>query len=83
MKKKWFVQKEELIWKFVPEHNMYCWVSILNEIVTPMRETQEEADMDFAELGFAIKPNAIVQCQDEIRIGKSWVRHIVQSKTIW
>ena len=83
MERNWFVKKEELIWKFVPEHNMYCWVSILNEIVTPMRETQEEADIDFAELGFAIKQNAIVQCHDEIEKEKSWVRHIVQSKTIW
>ena len=48
-----------------------------------MRETKEEADMDFAELGFAIKPNAIVQCHDEIKKEKYWVRHIVQSKTIW
>ena len=83
MERNWFVQKEEWIWKFVPELNMYCWVSILNEIVTPMRETQEEADIDFAELGFSIKPNAIVQCNDEIEKEKHWVRHIVQCKTIW
>ena len=59
MKRNWFVKKEEYVWQFVPEHDMYCWVIVLNEMVTPMRETQEEADKDFAELGFAIKPNAM------------------------
>ena len=47
-----------------------------------MRETQEEADKDFAELGFAIKPNVIVQCHDEIEKEKSWVRYIVQCRTM-
>ena len=28
--------------------------SSINEMVTPIRETQEEADKDFAELGFAL-----------------------------
>jgi hypothetical protein len=52
-------------------------------MVTPMRETQEEADKDFAELGFTLEPNVIVQCHDEIEKEKSWVRYIVQCKTIW
>ena len=83
MKRNWFVKKEEYVWQFSPEHNMYCWSVVLNEMVTPMRETQEEADKDFTELGFDIKPNVIVQCHDEIVKEKSWVRYIVQCKTIW
>ena len=81
MKRIWFVKKEEREWKFVPEHNMYCWSVTLNEIVTPVRDTQEESDKDFAELGFALEPNVIVQCHDEIEKEK-WVRYIVQCKTI-
>ena len=61
----------------------YGWENIKHEIIEDNIETQEEADMDFAELGFAIKPNEIVQCHDEIEKEKYWVRHIVQSKTIW
>jgi hypothetical protein len=82
MTQNWFVKKEEYVWQFVPELNMYCWSKILNEIVTPIRETQEEADKDFVELGFALKPNVIVQCHDVIENEKHWTRHIVQRKTI-
>ena len=82
MTRNWFVKKEEYVWQFVKELNMYCWSKILNEIVTPIRETQEEADKDFAKLGFELKANVIVQCHDVIEKEKSWTRHIVQCKTI-
>lgn len=82
MTRNWFVKKEIYVWQFVPEHDMYLWVRTLDEIITPLRDNQEDADKDFAELGFELKPNAIVNCHDEIEKEKSWTRHIVQCRTI-
>lgn len=79
---KWFVKKQVHEWKFVEELDMFCWVTTSDEVVTPMRATQEEATQDFAELGFKLNPspNVVVQCQD-IKEGKTWTRYIVQCKT--
>lgn len=74
----WFVVKEVRKWELVDELNMFCWVEESHEHITPDRDTEEEANQDFAELGFALSPTATVQCHDEIKIGKSWTRHIVQ-----
>lgn len=82
MTRNWFVKKEEYVWEFVPEHNMYCWSKIHDEIVTPIRETQEEANKDFESFGFTLEPNHIVNCHDEIEEEKSWIRYIVQCKTM-
>lgn len=79
---KWFVKKQVHEWQFVDELDMFCWVTISDEIITPMRATEEEANNDFINLGFKIKDKAVIQCHDEIKLNKSWVRHIVQTKTI-
>ena len=81
MTRNWFVKKETYVWQFVPEHKMCCWVRTLDEIITPLRDNQEDADKDFAELGFELKPNVIVNCHDEIEKEKSWTRYIVQCRT--
>lgn len=79
---KWFVKKQVLEWQFVDKLDMFCWVTISDEIITPMRATEEEANNDFINLGFKIRDKVVIQRHDEIKLNKSWVRHIVQTKTI-
>lgn len=74
----WFVVKEVRKWEWVDELNMFCWVEESHEHITPDRDTEEEANQDFENLGFVFSDRAHVQCHDEIKIGKSWTRHIVQ-----
>lgn len=74
----WFVVKEVRAWEWVEHLDMYCWVSKSHERITPERNTEEEANEDFARLGFRLSSTACVQCNDEINIGEFWVRYIVQ-----
>ena len=78
----WCVFRTESRYEYDSELKMNVWREYSHEEVTPRRESQEEADKDFAELGFKLCPNAICQCNDDIKPEKYWVRHIVQHKTI-
>lgn len=78
IKKGWFVVKEVRAWEWVEDLDMFCWVEKTHERITKNRETKEEADNDFTELGFNTNTKTIVQCQDEIKLNKTWIRHIVQ-----
>lgn len=82
MQKSWFVVKEINIWEFVPEFSQYLWVNKERKQITPSRDDEEKANEDFAKLGFKPKSNE-VNCYDDIRPGKTWVRHIVQCGTIY
>lgn len=77
-KQVWFVVKVVCTWKYVEELDRMCWVEKSHERITPCRDTKEEANQDFAELGFRLSSTACVQCNDEIKIGEFWVRYIVQ-----
>jgi hypothetical protein len=74
----WFVVKEVRKWEWVDDLNMFCWVEKSHEHITPDRDTEEEANQDFAELGFTLSPTATVQCQDCIKKSELWTRYIVQ-----
>lgn len=78
MKQVWFVVKEVRAWKYVEELGKMSWVEESHVRITPERDTKEDANQDFAELGFKLSDRALVQCHDEIKIGKSWTRYIVQ-----
>ena len=82
MQKSWFVIKEVNIWEFVPEFSQYLWVNKERTQITPSRDDEDEANKDFAKLGFKAKSN-VVNCHDNIRPGKTWDRHIVQCSTIY
>ena len=77
---RWCVCKIVCEWQFVEEFGRYLWVEVLHENITPIRELQEDAEEDFARLGFEVKrgDGVVVQCHDDIKHGKKWVRHIVQ-----
>ena len=77
----WFVVKSVRKWEWVDYLNMFCWVEESHEHITPERDTEEEANQDFAELGFALSPTATVQCQDYLKKGELWTRYIVQCKS--
>lgn len=74
----YFVVKVVRTWEFVEELARMSWVEKSHERITPCRDTKEEANKDFENLGFVFSDRAHVQCHDEINIGKSWTRHIVQ-----
>lgn len=74
----YFVVKVVCTWKYVEELGRMCWVEKSHERITPGRDTKEEANQDFENLGFVFSDRAHVQCHDEIKIGESWTRHIVQ-----
>ena len=78
---KYCVFKQIRQWQYV-EGLGNCWVTIYNEKTSPLRQTQEEADKDFAELGFKISSSATVQCHDDITKEVIWVRYIVQKVRI-
>lgn len=77
----WFVVKSVHKWEWMDDLNMFCWVEESHEHITPERDTEEEANRDFAELGFALSPTATVQCQDCLKKGELWTRYIVQCKS--
>lgn len=79
--KAWFVVRENLVWQYVSEFNCNLWVTISREQITPSRRDEKLANNDFAKLGFEFHPGKI-QCNDNITPGKSWVRHIVQCRTL-
>lgn len=81
-RKEWFVIQENLIWQYSSELNCCLWVTVSREQVTPSRDCQESANKDYADLGFKLQLNKVVQCNDVITPGKSWVRHIIQCRTI-
>jgi hypothetical protein len=76
----WFVVKSVRKWEWVDYLNTFCWVEESHEQITPERDTEEKANQDFAEFGFALSPTATVQCQDYLKIGELWTRYIVQCK---
>lgn len=82
-RKEWFIIRENLIWQYCSEFNCYLWVTVSREQVTPSRGSKETANEDYAKLGFKLRNNSTVQCNDAIVPGKSWVRHIVQCKTLF
>lgn len=77
---KWFVVKDVCDWEWVDGLNTYCWVRKSHQQITPDRYTQEEANKDFVNLGFKLSTTSTLQCQDEIKIGETWTRYIVQCK---
>lgn len=75
----WSVIRESREWAFVESLGRYCWVEVLREQITTDRETQQEAEQDFTDLGFERGPG-VIGCYDEITEGVKWVRYIVQHK---
>lgn len=80
--KVWFVVRENLVWEYCPDFNRNLWVTVSRGQVTPSRIDEESANKDYANLGFKLRNDSTVQCYDAIVPGKSWVRHIVQCRTI-
>ena len=82
--KVYFVMREKRVWKYEADINMFCWVTISRQKVSPNRREISESNKDFKRLGFEIKsgPGVIVQCHDSIVPNKYWVRHIVQCETV-
>ena len=82
--KVYFVIREELVWQYVEELKMHCWVTISHKKVSPNRREISEANKDFERLGFTTKsgPGVTVQCHDNIVPNKLWLRHIVQCETL-
>lgn len=81
-RKEWFVIRVKLIWQYSSEFNCSLWVTVSREQVTPSRGDKESANKDYADLGFKLRNNRVVQCNDAIIPEKSWIRHIVQCRTI-
>lgn len=77
-----FVVRENLVWEYCPDFNRNLWVTVSRGQVTPSRIDEESANKDYANLGFKLRNDSTVQCNDAIVPGKSWVRHIVQCRTI-
>ena len=80
--KVWSVVRENLVWEYCPDFNRNLWVTVSRGQVTPSRIDEESANKDYANLGFKLRNDSTVQCNDAIVPGKSWVRHIVQCRTI-
>ena len=80
--KVWFVVRENLVWEYCPDFNRNLCVTVSRGQVTPSRIDEESANKDYANLGFKLRNDSTVQCNDAIVPGKSWVRHIVQCRTI-
>lgn len=80
--KVWFVVRENLVREYCPDFNRNLWVTVSRGQVTPSRIDEESANKDYANLGFKLRNDSTVQCNDAIVPGKSWVRHIVQCRTI-
>lgn len=80
--KVWFVVREKLVWEYCPDFNCSLWVTVSRGQVTPSRSDEEYANKDYADLGFKLRNDSTVQCNDEIVPRESWVRHIVQCRTI-
>ena len=57
----WFVLMTISHWEWVEDLNRYCIVRKMETHLTPDRATKEEANEDFKNLGFEIKPNREVQ----------------------
>lgn len=83
MERYYYVRREILVWEYVAELGRNVWVTVSAKQVTPNRKAKEPAEMDFSNLGFEIIPGRSVQCNDNIIPGESWVRYIVQRKTIY
>jgi hypothetical protein len=81
-KKGYYVLKQCHEWQYVPELGQSVWVETSAEQVTPYRATKQEAEQDYAKLGFPVRPTAFVQCNDHIVLSVSWTRYIVQCGTI-
>lgn len=77
----WFVVKITNIWTWDENLKMFVWVEKSRKY-TAKRNTEEEANKDFENLGFSINSNALVQCKDFIIHEKKWIRYIVQCRTI-
>lgn len=80
--KVWFVVRENLVWQYFSEFNCSLWVTVSRKQITPSRINEESANKDYANLGFKLRNDSTVQCNDEIVPGGTWVRHIVQCRTI-
>lgn len=82
--KVYFVIRENLVWQYVEELKMHCWVTISRKKVSKNRREISDANKDFERLGFTTKsgPGVIVQCHDNIVQNKFWVRYIVQCRNI-
>ena len=80
MAKKWCIYRIVCDWQFVEEFGQFLWTEVSREKVTPERELKEDAEADFSKLGFDVRKskNTAVQCHDDIKKGKKWVRHIMQ-----
>lgn len=78
----YYVLKQYRKWEYVPELGQSVWVETSAEQVTPYRATKQEAEQDYAKLGFPVRPTAFVQCNDHIVPSVSWTRYIVQCGTI-
>lgn len=74
----YFVVKVVRTWQYVEELDRMSWVEKSHERITPCRDTKEEANQDFENLGFVFSDRADIKCHDTIKIGESWTRHIVQ-----
>ena len=82
MEKRWFVLKIVCEWVYVDRFDMNLWVETLRERVSDYRTTREDANEDFARLGFVDNRESDVKCHDDFSKEGFWVRHIVQCKSI-
>ena len=73
----WCVIRDVCVRRWDPEFKMNLWHTESHEQVTPARETMEEADEDFVNMGFKYRKTATAQCDDHFE-GATWTRHIVQ-----
>lgn len=82
VKKEWFVIKEVRAWEHVQDLGLYCWVSVLHQQITPTRNSKDEANEDYLNLGFKPHPGGL-HATEEITPGKLWVSYMVQCRTIF
>ena len=80
--KVWCVVQENLVWQYCHDLDCNLWGTASRKQITPSRINEESANKDYANLGFKLRNDSTVQCYDAIVPGKSWVRHIVQCRTI-
>lgn len=79
-KQVWFVLLRTSNWEYVAHLRQSCWVIKSDLRITPDRETQEQANRDFANLGYAIKPHSTIQ-YEKFKKGTYLLEIMVQCHT--
>lgn len=79
-KRVWFVLLRTSNWEYVSHLKQCCWVVKSDLRITPERETQEQANEDFANLGYIVKPHTTIQ-YEKFKKGNYLLEIMVQCHT--